>query len=157
MKTKYFFMLMVACFLGTQVINAQEPQGKEKKQGRRRMTMEQMVDMQASKIINDLGLNDKDSAKFIDVYRKYMKEMADLRKEYMPKKPDFKPGEGKMLPNLTDAEVDKMMRNRFIQGRKMLDVREKYYDEFRKFLTPKQAQKVFDQDQMNVGKFHREM
>lgn len=157
MKTKYFLMLMVACFLGIQVINAQESQGKEQKPGRRRMTMEQMVDMQAGKIINELGLSDKDSAKFIDVYKKYMKEMADLRKEYMPKKPDFKPGEGAKLPNLTDAEVDKMMRNRFIQGRKMLDIREKYYDEFRKFLSPKQAQKVFDRDQMNVGKFHKEM
>ena len=57
----------------------------------------------------------------------------------------------------TDAEVDKMMRERFAVSRKMLDVREKYYDEFRKFLTPKQVQKIFDKGQMNRGKFHKEM
>ena len=28
----------------------------------------------------------------------------------------------------TDEEVDKMMRDRFKQSRKMLEVREKYYD-----------------------------
>ena len=55
------------------------------------------------------------------------------------------------------AEVDKMMRERFAQSRKMLDIREKYYDEFRKFLAPKQVQKIFDQGQMNRGKFKKEM
>ena len=39
----------------------------------------------------------------------------------------------------------------------MLDIREKYYDEFRKFLTPKQVQKVYEQGQKNKGKFHKEM
>ena len=41
--------------------------------------------------------------------------------------------------------------------RKMLDIREKYYDEFRKFLSPKQVQKVYDKGMMNHGKFHQEM
>ena len=57
----------------------------------------------------------------------------------------------------TDDEVDKMMRDRFKQSRKILDVREKYYDEFRKFLSPKQVQKVYDQGQKNYGKFSKEM
>ena len=46
---------------------------------------------------------------------------------------------------------------RFAQGRKMLDIREKYYDEFRKFLSPKQVQKVYNQGMKNRGKFHKEM
>ena len=156
MKTKYFFVLMMAVLMGTQVMNAQQHE-HGKKQGRKRMSLEQMTDMQANKIIGDLGLDDKTSAKFMDVYRKYMKEMDDLRKEYMPKKPDMKPEDGKMRPMPTDAEVDKMMRDRFKQSRKMVDIREKYYDEFRKFLSPKQVQKVFDQGRMNQGKFHKEM
>ncbi|MBQ8443408.1 MAG: DUF3826 domain-containing protein [Bacteroides sp.] len=158
MKTKYFFMLMVACFLGTQVMNAQNEQGRNSgKRGHKRMTMEQMVDMQSNKIVGELGLDDKTAVKFKDVYKKYMTEMDDLRKKDMPKKPEVKPEDGKVPPMPTDAEVDKMMRERFAQGRKMLDIREKYYDEFRKFLSPKQVQKVFDQDQMKKGKFHKEM
>ena len=153
MKTKYLVMMVVAVLMGTQVMNAQDSKEQVERRGRKRMTMEQMVNMQANKIIGDLGLDDKTSAKFKDVYAKYMKEMNDLRKEYMPKRPEA----GKKPSMPTDAEVDKMMRDKFKVGRKMLDLREKYYDEFRKFLSPKQVQKVYDQGQKNHGKFNKEM
>ena len=39
-------------------------------------------------------------------------------------------------PVLTDAEVEQQIKGRFAQSRKILDVREKYYDEFRKILLP---------------------
>lgn len=149
-------MLLVACFMGMQVMNAQH-HDKGKHPGRKRMTFEQMTDMQAKRIIGELGLDDKTAAKFTDVYRKYMKEMDDLRKKNLPQKPQVKPKDGEMPPMHTDAEVDKMMRNQFKQSREMLDIREKYYDEFRKFLSPKQVQKVYDQGQMNRGKFNKEM
>ena len=58
---------------------------------------------------------------------------------------------------LTDDEVDKMMRTRFAISRKMLDIREKYYNEFRKFMTPKQVQKIFDKGVENHGRFQKEM
>ena len=139
-------------------MNAQNEQGKHHgKRAHKRMTMEQMVDMQSNKIIGELGLDDKTAAKFKDVYAKYMKEMNDLRKKEAPIKVGVKPEEGKAPAMPTDAEVDKMMRERFAVSRKMLDVREKYYDEFRKFLAPKQVQKIFDKGQMNRGKFHKEM
>ena len=153
MKTKYLVMMVVAVLMGTQVMNAQDSKEQVERRGRKRMTMEQMVNMQANKIIGDLGLDDKTSAKFKDVYAKYLKEMNDLRKEYMPKRPEA----GKKPSMPSDAEVDKMMRDRFKQSRKILDVREKYYDEFRKFLSPKQVQKVYEQGQENHGKFHKEM
>jgi hypothetical protein len=142
--------------MGTQVMSAQHHENG-KRQPRKRMTIEQMSDMQANKIIGDLGLDDKTAAKFKDVYKKYMQEMNDLRKEYMPKKPVVKPEEGKPFPMPTDEQVDKMMRDRFKQSRKMLDIREKYYDEFRKFLSPKQVEKVYNKGMMNQGKFHKEM
>ena len=158
MKTKYFWMLMVALFVGTQVMNAQNEQGKHHgKRAHKRMTMEQMVDVQSNKIIGELGLDDKTAAKFKDVYKKYMDEMNALRKKEAPKKEGVKSEDGKAPAMPTDAEVDKMMRERFAISRKMLDIREKYYDEFRKFLAPKQVQKIFDKGQMNRGKFHEEM
>ena len=163
MKTKYFWMLMVALFVGTQVMTAQNEQGKHHgKRTHKRMTMEQMVDMQSNKIIGELGLDDKTAAKFKDVYAKYMKEMNDLRKEGMDFRMRGRMQKGDTLAKMkiqmpTDDEVDKMMRDRFKQSRKILDIREKYYDEFRKFLSPKQVQKVYDKGQENHGKFHKEM
>ena len=155
MKTKYFFVLIAAFVMGTQVMNAQRHEyGKKMNHKRGEISMETVAEMQANKIIGELGLDDKTAAKFTDVYKKYMKEMNDLRKEYMPK---VKAGEVSMSSMPTDAEVDKMMRNRFKQSRETLDIREKYYDEFRKFLSPRQVQKVYDQGQMNQGKFFKEM
>ena len=168
MKIKNFVMMVVGVLMSTQVMNAQEAKDNEQgKRERKRMTMEQMVDMQAIKIANDLGLDDKTTAKFVDVYKKYMTEQNEVRKEYPfgfktnvnPEKRKVKDvAEVKMKMQVpTDADVDKMMRDRFKQSRKMLDIREKYYDEFRQFLTPKQVQRVYDQDQMNHEKFHKEM
>ena len=119
--------------------------------------MEQIIQMQSQRIVDELGLDDKTAAKFAEVYKKYMKEMDDLRKQYMPVKSDFKKDKPSMPKSLTDAEVDKMMRDRFAQARKMLDIREKYYDEFRKFLSAKQVQKVFDKGMDNHGRFRKEM
>ena len=156
MKTKYFWMLVVAFMMGTQVINAQADKPKGKRE-HKRPTLEQIIQMQSQRIVDELGLDDKTAAKFAEVYKKYMKEMDDLRKQYMPAKSDFKKDKPSMPKSLTDAEVDKMMRDRFAQARKMLDVREKYYDEFRKFLSPKQVQKVYNQGMANKERFHKEM
>ena len=108
MKTKYFFMLMIACLMGVQMVSAQ--QDSENRRQRKRMSMEQVAEMQAAKVVKELGLDDKTAAKFAEVYKKYMKEMDDLRKQYMPAKSDFKKDKPSMPKSLTDAEVDKMMR-----------------------------------------------
>ena len=157
MKTKYFFVLMVAVLMGTQVMNAQNETNKRTdKRMRPRMTMEQLADKQAAKIVTDLGLDDKTAARFTDVYKKYMKELDGVRKEFpLYGVKGMKAKAQASIP--TDEEVDKMMRDRFKQSRKMLEVREKYYDEFRKFLSPKQVQKVYDHGQMNRNLFHIEM
>ena len=154
MKTKYFFMLMVACFLGTQVMNAQN---EEQRRGRKRMTLEQITELQANKIVQELGLDDATAAKFTDVYKKYKKEMESVRKPNFGKRPDVKTGDKGQRPVSTDAEVEKRIKENFAQSRKMIDIREKYYDEFRKFLSPKQIQKIYDQGNSVRGKFHREM
>ena len=80
---------------------------------------------------------------------KFKKANAEITKEGNIMKPGFK--------SLTDAKVDQMMKERFAISRKTLDVREKYYDEFRKFLSPKQVQKIYDEGFMNRGKFQNEM
>ena len=161
-KIKFLGMLVVAMVMSVQVVNAQEtPKGPRKDM---KMTPEKMAEFQANRLSNELGLDDVTSAKFVEVYKKYMKALGEVHMEFANKfkkdkanapkdgenkKPEFKP--------LTDAQVDQMMKDRFAISRKTLDVREKYYDEFRKFLSPKQVQKVYDQRFMNRGKFQNEM
>lgn len=163
-KIKFLGMLVVAMVMSVQTMNAQEaPKGPYKGM---KMTPEKMAEFQANRLSDELGLDDATSVKFKEVYKKYMKALGEVHgefaKEFMKKvkseeaskdgkkeKPAFKP--------LTDAQVDQMMKDRFAISRKTLDVREKYYDEFRKFLSPKQVQKIYDEGFMNRGKFQNEM
>ena len=157
MKIKYFFVLMVACLMGVQMVNAQP--NSENRRPRNRMNMEQVAEGQAKKFVNELGLDDKTAARFTDVYKQYMKELDDVRKEgFESMMKENRPDDAKgKRPEMTDEDIDKMMRNRFLQSRKTLDIREKYYDEFRKFLSPKQVQKIYDQGQFDQGRFQNEM
>ena len=55
-----------------------------------------------------------------------------------------------------DAEVEKSIQDRFAMSRKKLDLREKYYKEFRKFLSPRQVEKIYFKEK-NYGKaMHKE-
>ena len=163
MKTKCFFMMLVVVLMGTELANAQQKDGKRPM--RERFTMEQMAKIQAGRLVQELGLDDKTAAKFTEVYKKYMAEQNEVRKEFAP---DFvmrgkvevkKDGEAfnVKMNAPTDEQVDKMMRDRFKQSRKILEIREKYYDEFRKFLSPKQVQKIYDENQMEPDRFRQEM
>ena len=60
-------------------------------------------------------------------------------------------------PVLTDAEVERQIKGRFAQSRKILDVREKYYDEFRKILSPKQIMKIYRTEQNNADKLKKNL
>ena len=59
-------------------------------------------------------------------------------------------------PLLTDAEVEQQIKGRFVQSRRILDVREKYYNEFRKILSPKQIMKIYQTEQNNADKLKKE-
>lgn len=82
------------------------------------------------------GLSDKDAEKFKATFQKYMADKkAVFDKHQFPK-----PENGQRL---TDEQIDKKMKERFAVERELLAVKEKYYSEFRKFLTARQAAKLF--------------
>ena len=61
-----------------------------------------------------------------------------------------------MVRVMTDAEIAKMLKDQFAQSRKMLDIREKYYNEFSKILSQKQIMKIYQQEKSNMNKFRKE-
>lgn len=155
MKTRKFLMVLVAIFMGSQV--ALFAQGKQDaKPERRQFNREQMQEMQCNQIIKALALDDATAAKFTPVYKKYMEEMRSTRAMNSRKN---KTVADKQTPKPvpTDAEVEQAIKERFAQSRKMLDIREKYYNEFRKFLSPKQIQKMYNLEKRNGDKFRKEM
>ena len=108
--------------MSVHVVNALEtPNGPRKD---KKMIPEKMAEFQANRLSNELGLDDATSAKFVEVYKKYMKALGEVHMEFANKfkkdkanapkdgenkKPEFKP--------LTDAQVDQMMKERFAISR----------------------------------------
>lgn len=149
MKTRLTSLLVLAlCAVGS--LSAQPRQKQtETKAEKPRLTEEERIQRQANRMSAELMLDDKTSAKFTDVYQQYLKEMNDCRKENRKAMKESCPqGRTKCTqgekPALTDAEIEARIEKRFAQQRQMLDIREKYYKELKKILTPKQLQRIYE-------------
>ena len=146
--------------MGSQMtLSAQNTDNKEKKQ---RPTQQQMMQMQVDQMVKTLMLDEATAAKFTPVYEKYLKDLRECR--MMNHKPRTEKAKTqstdanakKERPSMTDDEIATMLRNQFTQSRKMLDVPEKYYNEFSKILSQKQILKIYQQEKMNANKFRKE-
>lgn len=153
MKTKIIFMLVAVFATYSQSAFSQE---------KKRPDREKIQAMQCSQVVKALMLDDATAAKFTPVYTQYLKELSESRigNSRKPRAKDATTTESaqKMEPKPipTDAEVEKTIKDRFAQSRKMLDIREKYYDEFRKILSPKQIMKIYQLEKGNAHKFQNE-
>ena len=163
MKMKFIYVVLVALLLGSQMtLSAQNRDNKEKKQ---RPTQEQMMQMQTNQMVRALMLDDATAAKFTPIYEKYLKELRECRmmnfkaraRKDADQSTEANTAKETPKPVMTDAEIAKMLKDQFAQSRKMLDIREKYYNEFRKFLSPKQIQKMYNMEKHNGDKFRKEM
>ena len=162
MKTKFIYVVLAVLVMGSQMtLSAQEKDNKEKKQ---RPTPEQMMQMQTNQMVKALMLDDATTAKFTPIYEKYLKELRDCRmmnreprvKKETAQGTEAKTAKGTPRPVMTDAEIAKMLKGQFAQSRKMLDIREKYYNEFSKILSQKQIMKIYQQEKSNMNKFRKE-
>lgn len=154
MKTRFMIMAVAMLLSGTSfTLSAQnQKQHHPAKKNYRAMQCEQ--------IVRTLMLDDATAARFTPVYEQYMTEMRATRNHPSAKKA-VKPTPGetakpavKRIP--TDSEVEQSIKNQFAQSRKMLDVREKYYTEFRKILSPKQIQRIYQIEKQNTAKAQKE-
>ena len=159
MKMKFIYVLLGALLLGSQMsLSAQNNDNREKKQ---RPTQEQMVQMQTNQMVKTLMLDDATAAKFTPVYEKYLNELRECRMMNIKprvKKDATQATEATKTPRsaMTDADIAKMLKDQFAQSRKMLDIREKYYNEFSKILSQKQILKIYQQEKSNANKFKKE-
>lgn len=160
MKMKFMYVILAALLMGSQLtLSAQNKENKERKQ---RPTQEQMIQRQTNQMVKTLMLDDATAAKFVPVYESYLKEMRECR--MMNRTPRAERMQGTQAnaqkdgqkPVMSDEEIAKMIKNQFAQSRKMLDIREKYYNEFSKILSQKQIMKLYQQERNNMHKFRKE-
>ncbi|WP_407405281.1 hypothetical protein [Sodaliphilus sp.] len=142
-KTSLFAMMLGIIMAFSFNANAQN----DKKENKRQFNPEKMVQMRATKIAEDLKLDDATTAKFIEVYKEYLKETHEVFAK------NGKPMMGKKdeKARKTDAEVEKEIKDQFATSRALIDVREKYYNKFRTFLSPQQIKVIYEKDRNNAS------
>ena len=117
-------------------------QTADKKQ---RMSREQLAEAQAKHIAHDLALDNAITQKFIKTFCNYQKDVWALGPRIQGKNTD-----------MSDAEAEQAIKARMERSQKILDLREKYYKEYSKFLTQKQIQRVYELEKQTMKRLgHR--
>ena len=111
-------LMLVFCTMAT----AQDPQ--------QRMSREQLAEKQAKHIAHELAFDETTTQQFIETYCAYQQEVWAL-------------GPRQKAEPTNDEEAEQAIKERFERSQQILDLREKYYDEYSKFLTPSQIQQVY--------------
>ena len=102
---------------------------------------------QAKHYVEFFALDENQAAEFTEIYHAYNKKLHAIQQQYHRERPQ----EG---VELTDEQIEQRMLDHFAQSRAILDVREQYYKEFRKVLTPKQVHVIYKEEKDRRDKMH---
>ena len=128
-------MLVVALMLVSVNSFAQNANDKQ------RLNREQLSEKQAKYIANELMLDNETTAKFVNVYTQCQKEVWALGPR--PRRNG----------NNNEEQIGQNIKKRFEMSEKILDIRQKYYKEYSKFLTQKQIQRVYEVEKNMMKRF----
>lgn len=95
----------------------------------------EVAQKQASRIADDLALSDETRDRFVATFVNCQQEIWSINRENR---------KCKAKDALTDAQADSLIRARFDHAQRVLDSRRRYYDEYRKFLSPRQVSRVYE-------------
>lgn len=93
---------------------------------------QKMIHMAAVRIAESVQVRDSDKDAFISVYQNYKKESAVIM-SFVPQQNGD-----------ADKDAEAKILSDFDKSAKLLELRRKYYYEFRKILSPSQIQKMYD-------------
>lgn len=124
------FLIMAFCTMGT----AQDRQ--------HRMSREQLAEKQAKHIAKELAFDDATTQQFIETFCAYQQEVWALgpRPQHEPE---------------NEQEAEQAIKERFERSQQILDLREKYYEEYCKFLTQKQIQQVYHLERQGMNRLEK--
>ena len=129
----------MALMLTFVTVSAQQPAGQNCKE---------RIEQQVRQYTAAFSLNDAQAQQFGELYNEYSKKLHAIHVLYRHERP----AEG---TTLTDEQVEKRILDNFAQSRAILDVREQYYKEFRKLLTPTQINQIFEDEKARRAQMKR--
>ena len=134
MKTNRLFIVCMMVAIGS-FGNLWAQQDKAGKANRPRLTPEQRIEMQVKQMQKHLLLDEATAAKFAPLYTEYLNALKSCHPKVAPKACPKK--------ELTDAELDQQMQDKFAMRKKILETQETYYNKFKKILNIRQVEKLF--------------
>ncbi len=126
-------MMVALMMIATCTVAFAQPQGKKQ-----RMSREQLAEVQAHHIAEQLAFSDDVTAKFVSVFCQQQQEIWALA-----------PRLGRMVA-ATDEE---QIQQRFDRSEKILAIRKKYYKEYSQFLTQAQIKRVYEIERQTMKCF----
>jgi len=123
-------LVLVFCTMAT----AQDPH--------QRMSREQLAEKQAKHIAHELAFDETTTQQFIETYCAYQQEVWALGPRQKPEPTN-------------DEEAEQAIKERFERSQQILDLREKYYEEYSKFLTQKQIQRVYELERQAMNRLEK--
>lgn len=108
----------------------------------------QRIEQQVRHYSEVFELNEEQAQQFGTLYKAYNKQMRAIYDQYRHERT----AEG---TTLTDEQIEQRILDNFAQSRAILDVREQYYQEFRKFLTPSQINQIFEDEKARRAQMRR--
>ena len=109
---------------------------------KQRMSREQLAEKQAKHIAQELSFDEATTQRFIETYCACQHEVWAL-------------GPRQKAESVTEEEAEQAIKERFERSRAILDLREKYYEEYSKFLTQKQILRVFELEHQAMDRLHK--
>ena len=128
MKMKNIIRLMLLAVALTALSGAASAQGNKQ-----RLTREQLAEVQAKHIAQEMAMDEATSQRFIETFRQFQRDIWALGPR--PKHPN---------DQMTEEETGQALKGRLIHSRKILDLRQKYYTIYSEFLTQKQIRHVYE-------------
>ena len=112
---------------------------------KQRMSREQLAEKQAKHIAQELSFDEATTQRFIETYCACQQEVWAL-------------GPRQKAETVTEEEAEQVIKERLERSRAVLDLREKYYEEYSKFLTQKQIFRVYELEHQAMDRLnkHRE-
>lgn len=114
---------------------AQQGTRQQRSNRQQRISREQLAEVEAKHIAQKLAFSDAVTEKFVATYCNYQKEIWELGPRQRPNKQDA-----------SEQEHEERIKQRFAMSEKILNIRQKYYKEYSKFLTQAQIEKVYGQE-----------
>lgn len=102
---------------------------------KQRLSREQLAEVQAKTIAYKLAFTEPTTSKFVKTYCAYQKEIWALGPRPRTKK----------MPSSDEAN-EAAIKQRFALSEKILEIRQKYYKEYSKFLTQTQIERVYEEE-----------